>query len=318
MITNQEAKQRFQGVCVPIVTIYKDDGSLDLDALASNVQWMIDRGARQGNSIFLIAGSGGDFTVLSVEERKQVIGTVAGVNGGRVPTMAGVQSTDIRDTIELCQFSESVGIEIAQISGAYYYDPRPDDVVAWHEEVARNTGIGFSAYSHWYSGSKYDVPVDLVERLLDIPNTVAVKWSSPKVGNYQEGMRRFVPRVAVVNNNAPLVVYSHVLGARAWVSHVLQFYPEFCWRVHELMEEGRYREAQQVYSRFMGQYAKLRAAVAGATAGEGIFAKPGMEAAGLKGGRSRLPSRDAAVTDEVREGFKRLLAQAESLVAGPV
>ena len=284
--------------------------------MASNVQWMIDRGARQGNSIFLVAGSGGDFTVLNVEERKQVIKTVADVNGGRVPTMAGVQSTDIRDTIELCQFSESVGIEIAQISGAYYYDPKPDDVTAWHQEVARHSDIGFSAYSHWYSGSKYDVPVDVIERLLDIPNTVAVKWSSPNMSNYQEGMRRFVPKAAVVNNGAPLTIYSHILGARGWVSHVLNFYPEFCWRVHDLMEEGRYRDAHEAFIEFMGPYSRLRASVAGNTAGgEGIFVKPAMEAVGLKGGRSRLPSRDEAVPDELREGYKRLLEQARVAVA---
>ena len=317
MISKEEAKERFQGVCVPIATIYKGDLSLDLDGLASNVQWMIDRGAKQGNTIFLIAGSGGDFTVLNVKERKQVIKTVAAVNAGRVPTMAGVQTTDIRDTIELCQFGESVGIEIAQISSAYYYDPKPDDVVAWHEEVARHTGIGFSAYSHWYSGSKYDVPVDLIERLLEIPNTNAVKWSSPNMKNYIEGMRRFVGKAAVVNNNAPLVVYSQILGARAWVSHLPNFFPEFCWMVHDLMEEKRFQEAQKVYAEFMGRYAKLRAGVQRSTAGEGIFVKPGMEAVGLVGGPSRLPSRDAVITPEVREGYTKLLAETEVLVPAP-
>ena len=315
MITKEQAKERFQGVCVPIVTIYKEDGSLDLHGLASNVQWMIDRGAKQGNTIFLAAGSGGDFTVLDLEERKQVIKTVADVSAGRVPTMAGVQSTDIRDVIELCQYSERVGIEIAQISAAYYYDPKTEDVITWHEEVARHTGIGFSAYSHWYSGSKYDVPVDVIDRILDIPNTVCVKWASPNVGNFVAGMRRFVPRAAVVNNGAPLAIYSHILGARAWVSHVPQFLPEFCWRVHALMEEERYQEAQHVYAEVMAPYARLRAAVSGATAGEGIFVKPGLEAAGLVGGRSRLPSRDEAVTPEVREGFVKLLESAREAVA---
>jgi dihydrodipicolinate synthase/N-acetylneuraminate lyase len=157
--------------------------------------------------------------------------------------------------------------------------------------------------------------VALIERLLDIPNTVAVKWSSPKVANFIEGMRRFVPRAAVVNNGGVLAVYSHILGARAWVSHVPNFFPEFCWRVHALMEAERYQEAQRVYSEFMGPYARLRAAVGGATVGEGVFVKPGMEAAGLVGGCSRLPSRDEAVTPEIRKGFVKLLESARAAVA---
>jgi hypothetical protein len=42
------------------------------------------------------------------------------------------------------------------------------------------------------------------------------------------------------------------------------------------------------------------------------FVRPLMGAVGLDGGRSRLPSRDAAVTPEIRAGFERcLLAAAE-------
>ena len=318
MLTREEAKQRFQGVCVPIATIYKEDGSLDPDSLASNVQWMIDRGAKQGNTIFLACGSGGDFTVLSTEERKQVISTVAEVTAGRVPTIAGVQSTDVRVTIELCQHAEKMGVDLVQISGAFYYDPHPDDVMAWHREVARNTGIGFAAYSHWYSGSKYDVPVSLIEQLLDeIPNTIAVKWASPVVENYYRGMLSFIPKAAVVDNSS-LNLLGHVLGCRAFISHVPNFYPEFCWRVFDLFQEGRYPEAREVYDEFMLPYGQLLGQIAGATAGEGIFVKPWMEAVGLKGGRSRLPSRDEAVTPEIREGVRKLLARSQAAVGAAV
>jgi len=312
LLTREEAKQRFQGVCVPIATIYKDDGSLDLDSLASNVQWMIDQGARQGNTIFLAAGSGGDFTVLSTDERKQVISTVAEVSAGRIPTIAGVQSTDVRVTIEICQHAEKVGVDLVQISGAFYYDPKPDDVVAWHHEVARNTGIGFAAYSHWYSGSKYDVPVTLIEQLLDeIPNTIAVKWASPVVENYYRGMMSFVPKAAVVDNSS-LNLLGHVLGCRAFISHVPNFYPQLPWRVFDLFQEGRYPEARKVYDDFMVPYGGLLGQIAAATAGEGIFVKPWMEASGLRGGRSRLPSRDEAVTPEIREGIRKLLEESKA------
>ena len=311
MLTVEEAKSRFRGVVVPLATIFARDGSLDLDSLARNVQWMIDEGARHGNTIFLAAGSGGDFTVLSTEERKQVIKTVADVSAGRVPIMAGVQSTDIRVTIELCQYCEEVGIDAAQMSGAYYYDCTPDDVYAWHEETARHTDVAFAAYSHWYSGSKYDLPLDLVERLLDIPNTVVVKWGSPSLDNFYQGVLRFTSRSAVVDNSL-LPVIGHVLGCRAWISHVPNFYPQHSWRVSELMEEGRYQEAQKVYDAFMVPYFELTGQIGAQTAGEGVFVRPGMEAAGLTAGYSRLPSRDEAVTPEVREGFRRLLENARA------
>ena len=313
MLTIDEAKARLQGVVVPIATIFTDDGAVDLDGLASNVQWLIDQGARQGNTVFLAAGSGGDFTALSTAERRQVIQTIVDVSGRQVPVMAGVQSTDIRVVIELCQFCEDLGVDAAQISAAYYYTVTPEDSVAWHEEVARHTNVGFAAYSHWYSGSKYDVPVDLMARLVELPNTIAVKWGSPDMGNHLDGLRRFLPLAAVVDNS-PLVVLGHILGCRAWISHVPNFLPQHSWRVWELTQARRYEEAQSVFDEFMDPYGEIIGRIGAQTAGEGVFVKPWMEAMGLQAGGSRLPSRDAAATPETHADIRSILARQREAV----
>ena len=306
-ISKAEAKERFQGVCVPLATLFKDDLSLDAQGTADNAQWQVDRGGRQGNLIFLIAGSGGDFSSLSLQERKDTITAVSKVGrDNNIPMMAGVQSTDIRDTIALCQHAEDNGVEIAQISGAYYYTVQADDTLAWHEEVARHTGIGFSAYNHHYSGSKYDVPVGVIDRLLEIPNTNAVKWGSSNMESYITGLNKWIPDHAVVNNGG-LTLYAAMLGCRAWISHVPNFYPEFCFQTHDLMVREDWKELHDFFNGFMGDYNKVRGAIGGQTAGEGIFAKAAMEGTGRRGGPSRLPSRDAVVTPEVRERFKKLV-----------
>ena len=293
---------------MPVATIFTDDGEVDDGATRANVEWMIDQGARMGNTIFIAAGSGGDFTVLSMDERKRVIRAISEASAGKIPIIASVQSTDIRETIELCQFCEKQGVDVVQMSGACYYTVTADDLVAWVEEVARHTEVGFAAYSHWYSGSKYDMPADVCERLLDVPNTVAVKWASPNIDNYVEGFRRFVPRAAVVNNG-PLAIYGHVLGCKSFISHVPNFFPQHSWRVWELMESGDYVEAQRVYDEFMVPYGEIVSRIRGATAGEGIFVKPWMEEVGLRGGVSRLPSRQETVTPELRAAIEALIDQ---------
>ena len=307
MLSKLEAKERYQGVVVPLATLFNDDRSIDVQGTVGNAQWIVDRGAKQGNTVFLIAGSGGDFSVLNMEERRKVIGAVAKVGReNNIPMMAGVQSTDIRDTIELCKLAEDHGVEVVQISCAYYYTVQDEDTVAWHEEVARHTNIGFSAYNHYYSGSKYDMPTAVMDRLLEIPNTIVVKWGSPNMESYLSGLIKWIPQAAVVNNGG-LMIYAATLGCRAWISHVPNFYPEFCWRTHELIVQERWQDAEEFFQQFMGPYNKVRGAVGGHTAGEGIFVKAAMDATGRRGGPSRLPSRDSVVTPEVRDGFKRLI-----------
>src|SRR5687767_470847 len=127
MLTVDEARSRWRGVLAPIVTPFTESNALDLDALQANLQWLLDRGARHGNTVILTAGSGGDFPMMNLEERKQVITATAEVIGNQAPIIAGVQSLDIRDTIALCQHCERLGLDAVQISGPFYYDGRPDD-----------------------------------------------------------------------------------------------------------------------------------------------------------------------------------------------
>jgi len=306
MIAVEELRERWQGVVIPLITPFKEDLSLDVSALESNVQWLMDKGARMGNTAFLAAGSGGDFTSMTTEERKQVIKTVCDVADGKVPVMASAQSTDIRVCIELCQFGEEVGMDAVQLSGPYYYDGRPGDALAWMQEVARHTDIGFAVYNNWYTG--YDMPLDLIDEILDIPNSIAVKWGSPDVSTFIEGVRRFHPK-AVVVDNAFLPEQSYPLGVRCHISHLPNFYPEHSWRVHELLVAGKYAEAKREWDRCVAPWLKLIAPVRAVTGGEGVFVRPAMEAVGLRGGHSRLPSRDEAITPELRQEYKKLVAE---------
>jgi dihydrodipicolinate synthase/N-acetylneuraminate lyase len=304
VITRDQARARWRGVLAPLVTPFTREGGIDVAALQTNVQWLLDRGARQGNTIFLLAGSGGDFPMMNLEERKQVIAAVADVVGDRAPMIAGAQSLDIRESIALGQWCEERGVEAVQISGPYYYDGRPDDVVCWLSEVARHTRVGFAIYNNWYTG--YDMPLELVERLLELPNSVGVKWASPNVDIFEEGVRRFLPRVAVVNNTLNTIP-GYLVGCRAFVSHWANFCPEWCWRLQELLEAGQYDAAQAAFDRAMVPYRALVAEISRQTAGEAVFVRPLMELVGLDGGVSRLPSRDVVVSAELREGFRRLL-----------
>jgi 4-hydroxy-tetrahydrodipicolinate synthase len=297
-------------VVAPTVTPFTADGGIDLGALRRNTEWLFERGARQGNTIVLVAGSGGDFTSMSVAERQQVIRMVAEVVDGRLPVIAGAQAVDVRDTIAIAQLCEDLGVDAIQIAGPYYYDGLPGDVLEWFRTVARHTRVGFAIYNNWYTG--YNMPVDLISQLLELPNSVGVKWGAPDVNTYIAGMRRFIGQAAVVNNSM-LTVLGHLMGARAFVSHLPNYYPEWCWRLWDLMEAGRHQEAQHEFDRVMGRYQALIAPIRGDTAGEGVFVRPFMEAVGLTGGVSRLPSRDAAVTDELRQRIRAFLREIGAL-----
>ena len=305
MLTAEEARERWRGVAIPLVTFFAEDRTLDLEATANHVRSIMNKGAQQGNSVFLTATAGGDFSSMSLAERKQVIQTTADVVAGRVPLIAGAQSTDIRETIEICQHCDELGVDAVQISGPYYYDGKPGDVVAWFEEVARHTTVGFALYNNWYTG--YNMPLDLIERLLDIPNSIGMKWSAPDIVTFDKGMQRFLTRLAMVDNSLQMPLKTHMMGCRAFINMAPNFYPEYIWNVWDLMEQGRYLEAREKWDALMVPYTALTGRILQVTNGDGILIRAAMRAAGLSAGYSRLPSRDEAVTPEINQGFRELL-----------
>jgi hypothetical protein len=74
------------------------------------------------------------------------------------------------------------------------------------------------------------------------------------------------------------------------------------------MEQGSYLEAREKWDALMVPYTALTAQILQVTNGDGILIRAAMRAAGLPAGYSRLPSRDEAITPEIYEGFRTLLA----------
>ena len=307
MLTPAEARRRWRGVVAPLITPFADDLSVDLSALRANVQWLFDRGAKPGNTILLVAGSGGDWPMMNLEERLSVIEAVCEVNDGRLPVIAGGQSLDIRDSATIARFCEGLAVDAIQISAPAYWAGRPGDVLAWLTELASRTSIPFALYNNWYTG--YNMSFELVEQLLELPNAVGIKWTSPDIDTQLAGIRRWRDRVAVVDNSWQTIM-GHLEGVRAWVSHLPNFYPEWCWRVWDLMEAGDYARATAEFDRIFVPYVALTDAISAETAGEAVYVRPAMASRGLIGGRSLLPSRDSVVTPQIREGFRRLVAEA--------
>jgi dihydrodipicolinate synthase/N-acetylneuraminate lyase len=294
------------------VTPFTSEGRIDVTTLKQNVTWLLEQGARHGNAILLAAGSGGDFPMMSLDERRTAVAAIADAAEGQAPIIAGAQALDWRDSLALCRTCDQHGVDAIQIAGPYYYDGRPGDVEAWMDELASHTAMPFAVYNNWYTG--YDMPLDLVERLLDIPNAVGVKWASPNIDVFTEGVYRLGERVAVINNTLNSV-YGHLVGCRAYVSHWPNFYPEFCWTLSDLMDAQRYGEAQAYFDGVMRPYRALVAEIAAQTAGEGVFVRPFMQEVGLDGGRSPLPSRDAVITAGMRQRMRDVLENARQLTA---
>ena len=299
-----DVRHALRGPMIPVITNLNDDLSVDHGAIRDNVDYVIDRGVTTGQGVLLAVGAGGDFPMLSIDERKSVSRTIVDAAAGRTPVLVGTQDTNPRVMIELAGYAEQIGAYGIQMSPTFYYRSTDEDcrrvVNAVHEATSR---IAIMIYNTPWEG--YNLSLDQIARLAELPRCVALKWStSAGSAEYLRGLHRFSPKLAIVDN-AGLHVMNRMLGGTGYITHLATVWPEHDLAVWKLLDSGEYEAAQHRLATANWPWGDFRAKMWDRTGAESPVVKAALELCGRPGGPSRMPTR-CLNTDE-REELRQIL-----------
>ena len=300
----QDVKQMLRGPMIPVITHLHDDLSVDVEAIKEEVEYLVTHGIVTGQGVLLAVGAGGDFSMLTIAERKLTAKAIVDGAAGRVPVIVGAQDTNVNHMIEMAQYAEQIGAYGIQFSTTYYYEPSDDDALRLYRAIHDATStVAIMAYNtYWHA---YDIPFDVMDQLCELERVVALKWARPNDGvSYMKGVARYADRLAVVDN-AGMTVMNHMLGGTGFITHLATIYPEHDLEVWRLLEAGDYLAAQQKLMDVNWKWGEFRGKMARRTSGESPPVKAALELVGRHGGPSRLPSR--SLNDVERNELRELL-----------
>ncbi len=302
-----EVKQTLCGPMIPVITNLEDDLSVDHGAIRENVRYVVERGIVRGQGVLLAVGAGGDFPMLALEDRKAACKTIVEAADGQTPVLVGAQDTNPNNCIEMARWAEEIGAYGIQMSPTFYYESSDDDCLRLFEAVhnATNEIVIMIYNTHWEG---YNMSLDQVARLAELPRCRALKWSTPKGGgSYVRGVARFADRMAVVDNQG-LHVMTHLLGGTGYITHLATIWPEHDLAVWRLLEAGDYRAAQERLTAVNWPWSDFRGEMWKRTGAESPVIKAALDLCGRRGGPSRLPTRSLNDTErfKLRELLKRI------------
>ena len=300
----QEAKSMFAGPMVSVATPLTPDLRIDLGALRSNIRIMIERGVRHGQGTLLVAAAGGEFPMLSMEERKEVTRVSVEAAQGDVPVATSIQFNGTREVVELAQYAHEVGASLGQLSAPYYYEPPDEDIFHLFKAASEESDLPIMIYNNWWN--TLNMNVEMVERLAELPSVVVLKWSAPAFHQFSEGLQRFADRLAIIDNSGQHV-WSNMMGAVGFITHVSNFWPEYPLEIFNLLRAREYPELIQRLSEFKWRWMKWIGKVVQETEGEGPFIKAAMEEVGLPAGPPRPPA--SPVSEELRKEVRGLFEE---------
>jgi 4-hydroxy-tetrahydrodipicolinate synthase len=302
----QEVKRTLCGPMIPVITNLKEDLSVDPEAIRFNVNYVVERGFVKGSGVLLAVGAGGDFPMLTLQERKDVTKIIVEAADGRTPVLVGAQDNNPQVSIEMAQYAEEIGAYGIQLAPTFYYHPSDDDVVRWFELIHNKTKrIAIMVYNTWWHG--YNMSPEVVARLAELDRVVSLKWSTPNGGaDYAKGVGRFSDGLAVVDNQG-LQVMNHMLGGTGYITHLATVWPEHDLSLWEKMEAGDFTGALKGFRMVNWPWTDFRGKMGSRTGGESSAVKAALELCGRPGGAARYPTR--VLTDEEREELRELLTR---------
>lgn len=295
-------KQVLRGPMIPVITNLNEDLTIDVAAIQHNVNYLIEHGISTGQGVLLAVGAGGDFSMLTLDERKAVARAIVDAADGRAPVLMGAQDTNVDVMIQLARHAEEIGAYGIQISTPYYYPPSDEDALAVYRTVHDATSsIAIMAYNtHWHD---YDFPFSVLDELCEMERLVSLKWSRPDNGTpYLRGVDRYADRLAIVDN-AGMIIMNHMLGGTGYITHLATIWPENDLAIFRDLEAGNYMAAHERIAKTLWPWRDFRGKMARATSGEAPPVRAALEMIGRPGGAARLPSRSltAAERDELRQ-----------------
>lgn len=158
------------GIITAAITPFADDGSVDEDAFVSVCQHLLDN----GSDGFVVAGTTGEGTTLTDEEKLRLFRLAVDEFGGRGTIVAGTGSNDTAHTVHLTEKATEIGCDAHLCVTPYYNKPNFRGLAAHYEAISAATDKPIVLYNI-PSRCVVDISNDELKRLAEIPNVSAVK-----------------------------------------------------------------------------------------------------------------------------------------------
>jgi 4-hydroxy-tetrahydrodipicolinate synthase len=249
-LSPQEVKPLLVGVNNIQFTPFESATAIDEEALRDNTRFMIEGGIVNARGIQVIGGSNGEGFSLSMEEYERLTDIVVDEAAGRVPICVGCIRPTTEPVIRIAEYAEEAGADCIMVLAPHYYPNCESDVVYAHfRAIAEATNIGIMVYNN-PTVTGQDLSVDLMCRLADIENIVAIKECTRNMAKLREVIYRLQHRFAIIPNTTRyLMPFDYQIGAVGFITFYANIDPAYALRMHDISVSGDFERAQGMWEK---------------------------------------------------------------------
>ena len=237
---------RLKGMGVALITPFKEDGSVDYDALLRLVDYQLEN----GTDFLCVLGTTAETPTLTKEEKEKVKRTVIDRVNGRLPILLGVGSNSTQAVVDSVKNDDMTGVDALLVVVPYYNKPSQEGIYQHYKAVAEATDLPIVLYNV-PGRTGVNMTAETTLRLAnDFENIVAIKEASGNIAQMDEIIKNKPEGFDVISGDDGITFPLITLGAVGVISVFGNAFPREFSRMTQLALEGDYVNALPIHHQF--------------------------------------------------------------------
>ena len=243
----------FKGLGIALITPFKEDGSVDYDALKRLVQYQLDNGA----DFFCILATTGETPTLTPTEKQTIKDLVVDIVQARVPILMGCGGNNTAAIVDELRNGDFKGIDGILSVCPYYNKPSQEGLYQHFKAIAAATRLPVVLYNV-PGRTGVNLKAETTVRLArDCRNIVAIKEASGNLEQVDEIIKNKPADFDVISGDDALTFPMVSCGAVGVISVIGNALPREFSKMIRLQMRGEYDPARKIHHRFIDLFSLL-------------------------------------------------------------
>ncbi|WP_296637912.1 4-hydroxy-tetrahydrodipicolinate synthase [Polaribacter sp.] len=239
--------QKFVGTGVALITPFKEDLSVDIEALKKLVNFNI----KNGTNYLVINGTTAESATITKEEKQQIIDLIIKENNNRVPLVLGVGGNNTAEVVKEFKTRDFTGIDGILSVAPYYSKPTQEGFYKHYKALAEATELPIILYNVPGRTAKNMEPSTIIRLANDFTNIVGVKEAGNIQQQYNSLLKNKPEDFLIISGDDDLALGVALAGGSGVISVIGQAFPHQFSKMIQLGLGGENKEAYQIHFKLM-------------------------------------------------------------------
>ncbi|KAL9594811.1 MAG: hypothetical protein Q9219_006825 [cf. Caloplaca sp. 3 TL-2023] len=238
-------KDTLHGILVALITPFTDGGhEVDEKRLQAHILHMVEAGVHG----LVPGGTTGEFTAMSLDERKQLLELCIKYADGRIPVVAGIGALSTKDAVELASHAASAGAAALMVVPPFYDPVNLEQLRELMAEIHTASQLPIMYYNIPSASGLTLSPAEIAS-LSDV-GVAYLKDTSGNAPDFTELLFGLHEKITAFNGWDTLTFYGLAAGAKGSVWGATNLIPELSVQLWEALNgRGDLTEGRELWQK---------------------------------------------------------------------